>query len=149
MQSLNQILKYLKDVAEAHRLIRTYAEGQTYDFSASDALLYPCLWAVPVGVSPSLSSNQMDYRIQVFMMDIEKADGSNEIEILSDTALILMDVIAKLQTVSLDYDDWDVSSAGMFEPFVDRGVDTVSGHSCELVISAFFAGDLCNDIFTS
>jgi hypothetical protein len=153
MKSLNQILKQIEEVAESHYQINTYAQGQRYDFSADAALLYPCLWAVPAGVTPSLERSVMDYRIIIVMMDIEKADGSNEIDILNDTALILMDVIAKLQELAeeqtTDEPEWNITSVGGFEPFVDAQLDTVSGHTCELVITAFFASDLCVDIFSS
>jgi hypothetical protein len=80
------------------------------------------------------------------MMDLELADGSNQIEILSDSILQLFDVIAKIENEANDPNEWELSSVGGFEPFTDSGLDTVSGHSCELVFSVFYAGDICNGI---
>lgn len=154
MISLNYLLKQIKDKANLHTQINTFAQGQKYDFSADSAILYPCLWAIPMGVSPGTSSSgngilgrTVDYRISLFMMDIELSDGSNEIDILSDTAQILFDIVAKLDSDSNDEAEWQLSAIGNFEPFVDAQLDTVSGHSTELTFSVFYAKDTCNNIF--
>ena len=151
MQSLNTVLKTIKDVANLHTQINTYAQGQAYDFSASEALLYPCLWAIPQGLtiasgSDSLVGNSVDYRVQVYMMDIENNDGTNEIDVLNDTALILLDIIAYLDDSLNDNNELSLSGVGNLEPFVDARLDTVSGHSCELVFTAAFLKDNCTGI---
>jgi len=146
MISLNSLLKKIKGIADLHSQINTYAQGNKYDFSANEALTYACLWSIPQGASMDLAGRKLDYRITLFMMDIEKADGSNQIEILSDTALILTDVIAQLQSIAQDEDTWQVTSVGTFEPFTDSFSDTVSGHSVDITLGAFYGGDICSDI---
>jgi len=153
MQSLNQVLKQIRTAAGKHTQINTYAEGQAYDFSASDALLYPCLWAVPQGISPGLSGQAnrilgttVDYRIQLFMMDKENADGTNEIDILSDTAQILFDVISYLDNEFNDSNELSLTGIGNLEPFVDARLDMVAGYSCELVFTVFYDHSVCTDI---
>lgn len=146
MTSLNYLLKKISDIVATHTQINTFASGNRYDWSASSAILYPCLWAIPQGANTDIKGHKIDYRINVFMMDIELADGSNQIEILSDTILMLLDVVAKLENDSNDPDEWELSSIGSFDPFTDTGLDTVSGHTCELVFSCFYAGDICSEI---
>jgi len=146
MTSLNYLLKKISDIVANHAQINHYAQGNKYDWSASGALTYPCLWAIPNGGSPDIKGHKFDYRISLFMMDLELADGSNQIEILSDSILQLFDVIAKIENEANDPNEWELSSVGGFEPFTDSGLDTVSGHSCELVFSVFYAGDICNGI---
>ena len=79
-------------------------------------------------------------------MDIELKDGSNQIEILSDTILILTDLVAKLQSDAQDGDEWQVTSIGTYNPFTDADSDTISGHSVDLTLSAFYSGDICSEI---
>ena len=49
MLSINALLQVIQTVAEAHSQINKFVAGQRYDFSASEALQYPCLWVVPNG----------------------------------------------------------------------------------------------------
>lgn len=147
MTSLNQLLKVIQDISESHSQVNTYAQGQRYDISASAATLYPLVWAVPTGGNPNFTGNTMDYTVTLIVLDKDNADGSNEIEILSDTMLILLDIVAKISATDEDADEWQITSVGRFEPIVDGGLDTVTGHSCEVVLSAFFGQDICSAIF--
>jgi len=147
MLSINALLQVIQTVAEAHSQINKFAAGQRYDFSASEALQYPCLWVVPNGGSLDVQGKRMDYRFTFIMMDLDNHDGTNQIEVLSDTALILADVFDKIRNQSEDY-NYEISSSNNFEPFVDAQLDTVSGHIADLTITVFNDGDICNNIFT-
>lgn len=148
MTSLNQILKKLREVCEAHAQVNTYAEGQKYDMSASNAPTYPLIWVVPNGGTPDLPGNLFNYRLTVFCLDKDLPGGTNQIELLSDTSLILLDIIAKLDHTENDddFDDWNISSVSDFQPVVDGENDTVSGNLCDITITAFFRKDICNGI---
>jgi len=146
MVSLNKLLKTIREVAEGHAQIVSYAEGQRYDISAAEATDYSCLWAVPQGAQVDLAGKSITYKIALVMMDLEKADGSNQIDILSDTALILTDVLAKLRDEGENADEWSLRSATDFEPFVDVFSDQVSGHTTDVYFKTFFAGDICSEI---
>ena len=148
MISLNYLLKQIEIVVDGHAQVNTYAQGQRYDFSASTPLLYPCVWAIPGGGSLDITGRQLNYTITLVLMDIELADGSNQIDILSDTMLILTDIVAKFQENNEDESQWTITSVGALTPFVDSFLDTVSGHSVDLTISAFFGEDICNGIIT-
>ena len=147
MLSINALLQVIQTVAEAHSQINKFAAGQRYDFSASEALQYPCLWVVPNGGSLDVAGKRMDYRFTFIMMDLDNHDGTNQIEVLSDTALILADVFDKIRNQSEDY-NYEISSSNNFEPFVDAQLDTVSGHISDLTITVFNDGDICNNIFS-
>lgn len=146
MTSLNQLIKRIKAIADAHTQINTFAVGQNYDYSANSALLYPCLWVIPDGASPDIPNRTIDYRFKLVMMDIEQSGGLNQVDILNDSALILTDVLAQLQQDSEVYPDWRLASAGAYDPFVDSHLDTVSGHTCDIVLQTFYAGDTCSEI---
>lgn len=148
MTSLNQLLKKLSEIALAHAQIKSYHQGQIYDASADGAIEYPCLWAVPNGGTPDIKGNLFLYKISLFMMDKDNSDGSNQIDILSDTTLILLDVLSKLEHESDSPNEWGIESVTEFTPFVDSQLDTVTGHSTELTIGAFFGSDICNGIIT-
>lgn len=147
MTSLNYLLKQLKAISEAHTQVNSYAQGQRYDFGAAGAMSYPCVWAVPRGATPDIQNGKISYQVEVIIMDLEQSGGENQIEILSDTALILTDIIAQLQATAVDFDEWDLPSVSSFEPFVDGQLDTVSGHTCTITFDTFFASDTCSGIF--
>jgi len=147
MLSINALLQVIQTVAEAHSQINKFAAGQRYDFSASEALQYPCLWVVPNGGSLDVAGKRMDYRFTFIMMDLDNHDGTNQIEVLSDTALILADIIAVLQNEAEAQQQWQLTTGSGFEPFADAQLDTVSGYIADVTISVMYDGDVCNDIF--
>ena len=88
----------------------------------------------------------MDYRTTFIMMDLDNHDGTNQIELLSDTALILADIIAVLQNEAEAQQQWQPTTGSGFEPFADAQLDTVSGYIVDVTISVIYDGDVCNDI---
>ena len=52
----------------------------------------------------------MDYRFTFIMMDLDNHDGTNQIEVLSDTALILADIIAVLQNEAEEQQQWQLTT---------------------------------------
>ena len=145
MTSLNALIKQIQAIAESHSQISNFAVGQRYDFGAAAALTYPVLWVVPNGAS--MSGNNFDYSLVFILMDLEQTGGENQVEILSDSLLILVDVLAKLRELFEPIANEEIINTGTFTPFVDAQLDTVSGHSIEVTIRTFNANDVCNNIF--
>ena len=145
MTSLNALLKQIQSIAESHSQISSYKQGQRADFGADAALTYPVLWVVPNGAS--MSGNNFDHSLIFILMDLEQTGGENQIEILSDSQQILVDVLAKLRATFEPIATEEIISTGTLSPFVDAQLDTVSGHSIEVTIRTFNANDICTYIF--
>ena len=126
MQTINSILLRIKAAAESHPQI---AQVLIKDVPESTGdLTYPLCMLWPAGVNMSTSPMALTYRFAISVMDRHQDNPTSQIEALSDTATILMDVIS--QTIYNDKEEvinWIISDTA--EPFYDDRPDVVAGHA--------------------
>ena len=113
MFSLNQIDDVLKNFAVIHKQINSYGIGDPLCIATNllrlnyssqiisgreTAPVYPLMWAAP---QPAIvERGYIKYKLSIFISDIQLPDESNQIELLSDTAQIFMDLFAYLRDPS-------------------------------------------------
>jgi hypothetical protein len=92
--TLNQILNDLTTICAAHAQIKQFEFGEVYDISASEQQKYPLVWA---DILPSnIADKALNLNMLIKVMDIQRADQTNERDTLSDTLSIAQDVYAAL-----------------------------------------------------
>lgn len=143
MLTLNQILAKIEAVGNAHGQINAVSVGPEYDIAADEGVLsYPLLWIMPDGFDIDFQGQDLSYRFFLAVMDREQLDRSNQMEVLSDTALILMDVLNKLH-----YDertaDMIVNVNDTAQPFIGDKTDLVAGHGITLSVTVPYTRDAC------
>lgn len=95
MVTYNKILNEFNRIANFHRQINNFGNGTLDEVNSFDNNgKFPILWVVPQRVQ--LGNNSMIYTIRVMVFDINNTDDSLDEEILSDTILILNDVMVEL-----------------------------------------------------
>lgn len=92
--TLNQILNDLTTICANHAQINSFNFGEVSDISASEQELYPLVWADVV--SSNVNENTLELSMLIRVMDIQKADQTNERDTLSDCLSIAQDVYAEL-----------------------------------------------------
>lgn len=98
MLTLNQIIKQLENVASSHANINSFTYDEPYNFGASGDIRYP---AMLVEQQPfEYSGSALTYVFNVYIMDLIKKDESDKKEVLSDTLLTCLDVVALLDRTS-------------------------------------------------
>ena len=98
MYSLNQINDALKTTAESLSQVKKYLGlMDDWEVNAEHSKQY---LLVSASIEPSVlnySGTSIDYVIQLTVVDRVKHGNSNSVEVLSDTAIIYNDIVAKLK----------------------------------------------------
>jgi hypothetical protein len=138
--TLANLVQKLKTIQEDHPMIRTFGEGDIYDYTDNGGeIVYPVFWVV---LRPSQYSNMsMRYRLVLLFADLLTEDKSNRLQVQSDQHLVALDVLAKLK---LDNDfNFNTQPQALVEFFQERFDDFTAGVSIEIEITSPMPLNLC------
>lgn len=138
--TLSELVAKLKAIQEAHPMIRTFGEGDIYDYVDNGGEIeYPVLWTV---VRPAqYSTSVIRYRAVLLFADLLTEDKSNRLQIQSDQMLVALDVLGKLK-LDTAY-SFNPSTNATIEFFQERFDDFTAGVSIEIEISSPVPLNLC------
>ena len=125
--TLNQIIEKIKTQAESHKMVGKFAVGAEFDFAVDEVKYYPLVWLVPNGFTFNTEQRLVSYNFAMLVMDRQFESSSNTIEVLSDTAGIIIDIVTLLKRNVTDT-DFDISVNGQADPFFDSSTDLVERH---------------------
>lgn len=95
MQTLNQVIKSLNDIADNHQQINHFFFGEEWDFATSGVVNTPAMIAV---LQPTVLNNtSLTYDFKIYIGDLVNKGLNNKQDVLSDTLLIALDVVYELQ----------------------------------------------------
>jgi hypothetical protein len=98
--------------------------GEESDISASEQELYPLVWS---NLLPSsISESTLTVNINLLVLDIQKADQSNEQDTLSDTFSICQDIWAALNSPAY-YERFMMEESVQLETIREGLPDMVNG----------------------
>lgn len=106
MQTLNQIVQNLNEIANKHLQIHAFKFGDPHEFYTSGTADCAESWVQPQTVLVTRNTSTFSFRM--WLLDGVRRGEINETEVQSDMVLIAGDFIAQMQ--SPDY-DWVVSFA--------------------------------------
>lgn len=138
--TLNQVLNILRTICNDHAQINSFVFGQISEISASEQEQYPLVWC-------DINDSQMSERIfimnlSLYILDIQRVDNTNEIDVISDTLSIGRDLIAALNNpIYQDYFNvqFDVNFGQIREGFPD----VVDGWKLDLSLELMELNDRC------
>lgn len=138
--TLVELVQKLKAIQEAHPMIRTFGEGDIYDYVDNGGeIQYPVMWTV---IRPiQFSTSNLRYRIVLLFADLLTEDKSNRLQIQSDQMLVALDVLSKLK-LDNSYSFNAISNATL-ELFQERFDDFTAGVSIEIEINSPVPLNLC------
>ena len=141
--TLNQIIEKIKTQAESHKMVGKFAVGAEFDFAVDEVKYYPLVWLVPNGFTFNTEQKAVNYDFSMLVMDRQFESSSNTIEVLSDTAGIIIDIVTLLKRNVAD-SDFDINVNGQAEPFFDSKTDVVAGHGLDFVINTPYLESYCD-----
>ena len=94
--TLNQVIKQVQTAAESHKQVNKFVCGENA-MAEEEVKFYPLVWLVPNGFDFDSEGKTVTYQFLLMVIDRHFESQSNLIEILSDTALILQDIITLLK----------------------------------------------------
>lgn len=138
--TLNQVLNILRTICNDHAQINSFVFGHISEISASEQEQYPLVWC---DVNDSQMSERMfTLNLSLHVLDIQRADNSNEVDVLSDTLSIGRDLIAALNNpIYQDYFNvqFDVNFGQVREGFPD----VVDGWKLDIGLELMELNDRC------
>ena len=138
--TLVDLVKKLKAIQEAHPMIRTFGEGDIYDYVDNGGEIeYPVFWTV---VRPSqYNGTTMRYDLVLLFADLLTEDKSNRLQIQSDQMLVSLDVLGKLK-LDTNY-TFNSAPNATVEFFQERFDDFTAGVSIAIQITAPMPLNFC------
>lgn len=144
----NNIVKYFETIAEHHYQIKGFGSGFVDDIQATlkKNTNYPFMYVIPL--DDTVRENTNDARVGVIIVDLVKEDHRNQLEVLSDTNLIVKDIIKILRNEEVS--NIQVLDEPTMEPFKERYADDTTGWVIDLSLQINFPNNYCDipsDIF--
>jgi hypothetical protein len=128
--TLNQIIQQVQTAAESHQQVNKFVCGENA-MAEEEVKFYPLVWLVPNGFDFDSEGKTVTYQFLIMVIDRHFESQSNLIEILSDTALILQDIITLLKRNSYEESiGWSTNAKA--EPFIDGKTDVIAGYGLEI-----------------
>ena len=128
IQTLNQHIKLFSDFATAHKQINSFDFGDPWEWynsnkEGTDKLIYPAMF-VAAGQT-SVVDRALTTTYSIFVCDLVRHAEINENDVLSDTKLISLDLLAYLRKELSGAYALDLNVT--LQPFSERGTDYVAG----------------------
>ena len=139
--TLNQIIQTIQTKAESHKMVGKFAVGADFDFAVDEVKYYPIVWLVPNGFTFNTDTRLVSYQFALRVMDRTFESSSNTIEVLSDTAGIIIDIVTLLKRTDADF---EIQVSGNAEPFYDSRTDVVAGHVIDFAIDTAYLESYCD-----
>lgn len=141
MKTKNQLKKIFSDFASSHLQINSFGYGEEFEQQALENVEYPLMWVLP---NPSTLTNvQMNRSYRIIIADRVRKDESDEIDVESDTDLILSDCISYLYKYALQ-NELRLTDGVTFNPFWEKWSDEVTGAYIDVNLEDYFDFDSCN-----
>ncbi len=141
--TLNQIINHIQTQAEAHKMVGKFAVGAEFDFAVEEVKYYPLVWLVPNGFTFNTEARLVSYNFAMLVMDRQFESGSNTIEVLSDTAGIILDIVTLIKR-NVTETDFEIVVNGTAEAFFDSKSDVVSGHAIDFIVNTPYIESYCD-----
>ena len=141
MVNLKQIIQDLKGIAYNHPQIQSFGFGDitqiTMDVESKQEPKYPRMYVIPQPVT--FDRNGLIYSVSITIMDKIVQDYSNQLEVMSDTLLILEDIFTILwQSYTAEFGgftiDYEPQFGSQVVPFLERFETIVAGATMNINI---------------
>jgi hypothetical protein len=99
---------------------------------------------VPNGFQFNQEGKLISYQFAMMVMDRQFESSSNTIEVLSDTAGVLIDIVTLLIRNNRLDEEFEILVNATAEPFYDSSTDIVAGHAIDFVVNTPYLESRCD-----
>ena len=140
--TLNQIISTIQTASESHKQINKFIVGEL-DFTEENLKYYPLVWLVPNGFNFDTEGKKVVYNFMLMILDRHFESQTNMIEVLSDTALIMQDIITLCKRNTYE-DEVFFSVNGNAEAIMDNKADILAGYGVEINVEVPYSESYCD-----
>lgn len=156
MQTLNQHITLLRSYSESHLQINSFGVGDAWElvesFTQTNGVIgedgevvanrtYPVMWVEIAG--SNLSENKLTDSYNIYFADLVNKDERNEIEVLSDTKLLCLDLCAYLKHSDELNGLLNINFEFTMDDFTEKFNDEVAGWVMTLQFTQPYNYSLC------
>lgn len=139
-KTANQIKDSFQVLASGHLQINSFAYDQEFNQQAYPSFIYPLMFVDPLGGTLNGTIYTRTYRVAIADRVLKSED--NKLEVLSDTQLIILDVLAYWMKLGQN-ERFTITSTNTITPFYDKWGDEVTGHFVDIGIEEFYDFNSC------
>ena len=139
-KTANQIKDSFQLLASGHLQINSFAYDQEFNQQAYPSFIYPLMFVDPLGGTLNGTIYTRTYRVAIADRVLKSKD--NKLEVLSDTQLIILDVLAYWMKLGQN-ERFTITSTNTITPFYDKWGDEVTGHFVDIGIEEFYDFNSC------
>jgi hypothetical protein len=140
--TLNQIISTIQSASESHKQVNKFIVGEL-DFTEENLKYYPLVWLVPNGFNFDSEGKKVVYNFMLMVLDRHFESQTNMIEVLSDTALIMQDIITLCKRNTYQ-DEVFFSVNGNAEAIMDNKADILAGYGVEINVEVPYSESYCD-----
>jgi len=141
MKTKNQIKDIFQVFADNHLQIHSFGYGQEFEQQAIENEVYPLMWVLPT--TATLNGGEFGRTYRIAIADRVFKGEFNEIEVESDTELMILDLVAYMERYG-EINRINISTNKVLTPFWEKFNDEVTGHYLDITIVDFFDSDSCS-----
>ena len=137
--TLNQVIKQIEDIGNAHQQIKTVFYGSAFDLlSKGSDVQYPVMLFDLSNAS--ISGKVLSLSFSFFFMDRMLPEETNYNDVLSDQLLTAQDIIAQL-----DYNDFDftLQESATLNSFMENTPDLLAGWQTDVTLDLPYIYNRC------
>lgn len=142
--TLNQALRRIRTLAEAHSQVRTFARGLISDFLTDKTTAYPAIFLQNAGGTISLGRSMCALKFRMFFVDmvhVSEDSKENETDVQSDMISVAMDLLTQMNNGN--YNDWRISSEDSLQLIAETDGDMYAGCFIDFTISFPYKQNVC------
>lgn len=128
----------IENLASQHGQINSYGTGDPWEWASSGTVGYPAVFTTIDGAS--INKGDKVYSIAILVMDIPRTGEADELEIMSDLALICEDIISYLRHPDFPF---QIQENVDMEDFTEDLKDKVSGWKMTINFRSKMENDRC------
>lgn len=140
----NNIIARIKNIALAHKQVKSFYKGLVSDFLTDKTTLYAAVFLQDNGGTISLSGHATTINFKLYFVDLVHVAADtkdNEQDVHSDMISVAQDILAQLNHPS--YNDWIISPDNNLQLLVEDDGDMFAGCSLDISISFVYTQNVC------
>jgi hypothetical protein len=140
--TLFQLVNLLKQISQNHSQVKTFGEGDIYDYVDNGGeIVYPVCW-LQVEQSQYNLDGVMNYNVLLIFADLLLEDKSNRLQIQSDQLQVMVDYLSELKLNNNLYTN--ILDSANWETFQERFDDFTAGVSVRFTITDPYPLNYCD-----
>ena len=140
--TLNQIVKELTTIGNAHEQINFVYFGDVWERLSNGEVTYPAMFFTLTGAN--VAAKEIGYSFSLYFMDRMLSEETNETEVLSDMTQVAGDIVAQLRYPT-DYSivTWTLNQNLPITFYTESDPDYLAGVKLDVTLTVPFINNRC------